>query len=88
MVKEMEVELCSIKMGGDMKENGKMMWEMEEVMRDTLMEIFTKVNFKKEKHMAMVFINGLMERNLMDNGKREWDMGKVYGKELHKIIFI
>jgi hypothetical protein len=41
-----------------MKVNGRMIKDMAEVMRDTQMEIFTKVNFNMVKLMVKADING------------------------------
>jgi 5'(3')-deoxyribonucleotidase len=42
--------------------------DMEWVLKDLQMEIFMKVNIKKEKCMGKVNIHGSMENTMMDSG--------------------
>ena len=52
-----------------MKENGKMILDMEEAMKDTKMEISIQVNLKEEKPMEKEIILGKnQERSTMENG--------------------
>lgn len=56
-------------MKGYMKENGKMIKDMVEVMKGTQMEIYTSVNSNMERLMEKECINGLIAVNyMMENG--------------------
>jgi hypothetical protein len=55
-------------MEGNTKEIGKWMSDKEEVLRDILMAILIMGNSEWEKLMEKVFINGIMERYMMENG--------------------
>ena len=55
----------------DMKVIGRMMLDMDADMNVILMETYILESSTKEKPRDMVFINGLMVRNMMGNGKEE-----------------
>jgi hypothetical protein len=68
-----------------MKEIGLMIKEMEKDLKDMQMEILILEYFSKEKHMVMVYIDGLMEKFMMVNGTRDLNMDMVYGKVIKMI---
>jgi hypothetical protein len=55
-------------MGGDMKVFGTKILGTSEVMKSIRMATTTSGISTKAKLMAMVFINGPMENNMMDSG--------------------
>lgn len=72
-------ELCSTLMEEGLKVNGKMISDVKEDMKDILMEMFIRENFKKEKHMDMESKHGPMVRNMMVSGKWESAVETAYG---------
>ena len=54
-----------------MKESGKMILDLGEVLNSTLMAILMLVFFNLEKHMATASTSGLMVKNMMANGLKE-----------------
>jgi len=77
----MDMALCYTQVGEDMKVNGKVISEILEATRDTLMAIYIKESSKMVKHMVMESKLGRMERNMMVNGKWEQDRETVSGQE-------
>jgi len=57
-----------MKMGINMKENGKMMSSMDMVKNDGLMALAIKGHTTKVLNMASDFISGQMDRSIMDIG--------------------
>jgi len=74
-------------MAGYMRVSGKMIKGMAEVMNDTQMEIFIKVNFNMEKLMEKEGINGYPhQKYMMVSGLREWDTAMEFGSGWIKIV--
>jgi hypothetical protein len=71
----------------NMKEIGIMIRDKEEDLNYIKIKIHIRVNFRMEKLMGMVSINGLMVKNTRDNGLMVLEMAKEFGKEL-KAMYI
>lgn len=57
-------------------------------MRCILIKMFILVNLHMGRHMAMGFINGRMERNMMGSGKRESGMERECGRGWKGILIL
>jgi hypothetical protein len=64
----MAMDFISMQMGNDMKENGLMICKKEMVLKNSKMDLFTKVNLKMEKNGELEFINGQIKVFIMVNG--------------------
>jgi hypothetical protein len=64
----MDMGFTSMLMGNDMKENGLMICKKEMVLKNSKMDLFTKVNLKMEKNGELEFINGQIKVFIMVNG--------------------
>ena len=62
-----------------------MIKETAKDLKDMQMVILILEYFSKEKHMVMVYIDGLMEKFMMVSGTRDSNMDMVYGKVLKMI---
>ena len=80
--KEMAKESCYIIIKESMKEIGKMIRGMAEVMRNSKMEISIRVTTSMVELMAREYFHGLMEKFMMENGEKESKKAMVYGEEL------
>lgn len=67
-IKDMDLVLCFTIKTEFMKEGGKMIKDMEKVMRDIKTETDMKEIFKTAKLTGKEFIIGLMEKFMMENG--------------------
>ena len=80
MEKEKVKELWGIKMEGSMKENGNMIWDRVEALKNILMVTLFTVSIKWEKQKEKVYINGIMEKFMMVSGIMDWSMVMEFGK--------
>lgn len=63
-----DLDLWFIIMGRSFKGHGKVIWERDMGIRNSLMVVFMKVIIRKEKWMVKVNIRGLMAKFIRDNG--------------------
>ena len=80
MEKEKVKESWGIKMEGSMKENGNMIWDRAEALKNILMVTLFMVSIKWEKQKEKVYINGIMEKFMMVSGIMDWSMVMEFGK--------
>ena len=82
MVNEVDWELWSTILEESTKDTGRMILEMDEAMKNIQMIISIQDNLRMVKLMVMESTNGEKKKSMMVNGKREWGMEKVFGKEI------
>jgi hypothetical protein len=88
MERELEKEWWDIKTDASTREIGKMILEMVKLLNVILMVIRIMDHSIMGKHMVKVFIHGVTEKSMMENGIKDWSMDMESGEVFTMILIL